>query len=163
VRLDPELGGGALMDIGCYCVSGPRLLAGEPERASAHQVLGPTGVDLRLAGTLVFPGEVVAQLDCAFDRPLRQALEVFGSEGSLRIAWPWNVCVPGILLDRGGEVEHIGVAEVDAYRLQSDNLSRAIRGVEQPLLARPDALGQARTIDALYRSAEAGGQPLHVA
>ncbi len=162
VRLDPELAGGALMDIGCYCVSGSRLLAGEPERASAHQVLGPTGVDLRLAGTLVFPGEVIAQLDCAFDLPLRQSLEVFGSEGSLRVAWPWNVRAPGILVQRGDEVEHVVVAAVDTYRLQSDNFSRAIRGLEEPLLGRADALGQARTIDSLYRSAEMSGEPIQL-
>jgi predicted dehydrogenase len=157
VRLDPELAGGALMDIGCYCVSGSRLLAGEAESVSAHQVLASSGVDLRLTGTLVFPGGVHAQLDCAFDLPLRQSLEVFGSEGTLRVVWPWNVRVPGILVQRGDDVEHVVVAAVDTYRLQSDNFSRAIRGVEAPLLGRQDALGQARTIDSLYRSAEAGG------
>jgi D-xylose 1-dehydrogenase (NADP+, D-xylono-1,5-lactone-forming) len=85
---------------------------------------------------------------------------VFGSAGSLRVTWPWNVRVPGILVQHGDEVEHVVVAAVDTYRLQSDNFSRAIRGVEQPLLGRADALGQARTIDSLYRSAEAGGEPM---
>jgi predicted dehydrogenase len=162
VRLDPELAGGALMDIGCYCVSGSRLLAGEAESVSAHQVLASSGVDLRLTGTLVFPGGVHAQLDCAFDLPLRQSLEVFGSEGTLRVVWPWNVRVPGILVQRGDDVEHVVVAAVDTYRLQSDNFSRAIRGVEAPLLGRQDALGQARTIDSLYRSAEAGGESMRL-
>jgi predicted dehydrogenase len=160
VRLEPDLAGGALMDVGCYCVSGSRLLAGEPESVSAYQLLGPSGVDLRLTGTLVFPGGVHAQLDCAFDLPLRQSLEVFGSEGSLRVTWPWNVRVPGILMQHGDEVEHVVVAAVDTYRLQSDNFSRAIRGVEEPLLGRSDAVSQARTIDSLYRSAEAGGEPM---
>jgi predicted dehydrogenase len=160
VRLEPQLAGGALMDVGCYCVSGSRLIASEAESASAHQALGPSGVDLRLTGTLVFLGGVHAQLDCAFDLPLRQSLEVFGSEGTLRVTWPWNVRAPGILLQRGEEVEHVVVAAVDAYRLQSDNFSRAIRGVEEPLLGRSDAVSQARTIDSLYRSAEAGGEPM---
>lgn len=160
VRLEPALAGGALMDVGCYCVNGSRLLAGEAESASAHQVLGPSGVDLRLTGTLVFPGGVHAQLDCAFDLPLRQSLEVFGSEGSLRVTWPWNVRAPGILVQRGDAVEHVVVAAVDTYRLQSDNFSRAIRGADEPLLGRADALGQARTIDSLYRSAEVGGEPM---
>ncbi|TMM13810.1 MAG: Gfo/Idh/MocA family oxidoreductase [Actinobacteria bacterium] len=70
-RIDPALAGGALMDVGCYCVSGSRLLAGEPVEASARQVVGPTGVDLRLVGTLVFPGDVLAQVDCAYDLPVR--------------------------------------------------------------------------------------------
>jgi predicted dehydrogenase len=160
VRLDPLLAGGALMDVGCYCVSGARLLAGEPVQASAHQVLGRSGVDMRLAGTLVFPGDVLAQIDCAFDLPFRQGLEAAGSEGTLRVATPWGIDAPGMFLDREGNSERIDVEPADRYRLQSDNFSRAIRGLEVPLLGREDALGQARTIDALYRSAETGGVPL---
>ena len=52
VRFDPALAVGSLMDLGCYCVGGARLLAGEPLEASAQQVLGPTGIDVRLVGTL---------------------------------------------------------------------------------------------------------------
>ena len=160
IRLDPALAGGALMDVGCYCVSGSRLLAGEPVTASAQQVLAPKGVDVRLAGTLVFPEGVLAQLDCAFDLPDRQGLEAVGSEGSLLVAQPWAVEEPGIELRRGDEVERIAVEHADRYRLQSENFSRAVRGLEPPLLGREDALGQARTIDALYRSAEQGGAPV---
>src|SRR5262249_50046092 len=80
-RRDPELEGGALMDVGCSCVSGSRLLAGEPIAVSGWQVVGPTGIDLRTAGTLAFANDVLAQFDCAFDLPLRQLLEAVGSEG----------------------------------------------------------------------------------
>ncbi len=159
-RVDPALAGGALMDVGCYCVSGSRLLAGEPVEAYARQVLGPTGVDLRLVGTLVFPGDVLAQIDCAYDLPARQGLEVVGSEGRLHVATPWGIDAPGIFLVRGGNSERIDVEPADRYRLQSDNVSRAVRGLEPLLLGHADALGQARTIDALYRSAEAGGMPV---
>ena len=163
VRFDPALDGGALMDVGCYCVSGSRLLAGEPLEVSARQVLSPSGIDVRLAGTLVFPGDVLAQIDCAFDLPLRQGLEVVGSEGthSRRRRRGGSTC-PGIVLDRSGKSELVDVEPADRYRLQSDNFSRAIRGLEPPLLGRDDALGQARTIDALYRSAETGGSTVKV-
>jgi xylose dehydrogenase (NAD/NADP) len=157
VRLDPELGGGALMDVGCYCVSGARLLAGEPAAVTAHRVLGPSGVDLRLAGTFVFPSGVLAQLDCAFDQPLLQRLEAVGSEGSVSARWPFNAREPGLEWRRGDDVEQVPVESVSPYRLQCDNFSRAIRGLEPPLLGRADALGQARAIDALHRSAESGG------
>jgi len=160
VRLDPLLAGGSLMDVGCYCVSGARLLAGEPVQASARQVLGRSGVDMRLAGTLVFPSEVLAQVDCAFDLPFRQGLEAVGSEGTLRVPTPWGIDAPGMILERGGNSERIDVEPADRYRLQSDNFSRAVRGLEQPLLGRADGLGQARAIDALYRSAEADGVPV---
>jgi predicted dehydrogenase len=160
VRLDPALAGGSLMDVGCYCVSGSRLLGGEPLEVSARQVLGPSGVDMRLVGDLVLPGDVLAQVDCAFDLPSRQGLEVVGSAGTLRVATPWGIDEPGVVLDRGGHSELIDVEAADRYRLQSDNFSRAVRGLERPLLGRDDALGQARTIDALYRSAETGGVPV---
>src|SRR2546421_401279 len=52
VRLRPELDGGALMDVGCYCISGARLVAGEPELVVGRQVRADTGVDLRFAGLL---------------------------------------------------------------------------------------------------------------
>ena len=59
VRLRPELDGGALMDVGCYCVSGLRLLGGEPERVVGEQVLSETGVDATMFGTLSFAGGLV--------------------------------------------------------------------------------------------------------
>jgi xylose dehydrogenase (NAD/NADP) len=162
VRFDRALAGGALMDVGCYCVGGSRLLAGEPLEASAHQVLGPSGVDIRVAGTLVFAGGVLAQLDCSFDLPGRQSLEVIGCGGILRVAAPWAIDDPGIEYVHGDEREWLEVARADRYRLQSDNFSRAVRGLEPQLLGRDDALGQARVIDALYRSAESGGEPMRV-
>jgi D-xylose 1-dehydrogenase (NADP+, D-xylono-1,5-lactone-forming) len=81
VRMRPELDGGSLMDVGCYCVSFTRVLAGEPESASGYQVLGSTGVDVRFTGTLSLPDGVLAHFDCGFDLPRRSVLEAFGSEG----------------------------------------------------------------------------------
>ena len=162
VQMSPELDGGSLLDVGCYCVSGSRLAGGEPTSVTAHQIIGPSGVDVRLAGTLVFPGDVIAQIDCAFDLPLQQSLEIVGAEGSLRVASPWSCERPAIEVRRGSETERIDVEDADRYRLQSDNFSRAVRGLEEPLLGREDALGQARTIAALYRSADSGGDPAAV-
>ncbi len=162
VRLRPELDGGSLMDVGCYCVSGSRLFAGEPETAVGRQVIGSAGVDVRFAGTLAFPGDVLAQFDCGFDMPGRNGLEVVGSEGTLRVASPWVCEDPGIDVRRGEGVERIPVADEDRYRLELENMSAAIRGEAEPLLGRADAVGQARAIEALYRSAEGGGTPVAV-
>jgi predicted dehydrogenase len=60
-------------------------------------------------------------------------------------------------------VQVLEIEPADRYRRQVDNFSRAVRGIEPPLLGREDALGQARAIDALYRSAESGGAPAAVA
>jgi xylose dehydrogenase (NAD/NADP) len=156
VRLDRELDGGALMDVGCYCVSGARLLAGEPERVYGEQVLGDSGVDVLFAGTLRFPGGVVAQVDSGLHLPHRDELEAIGDEGSLFLDDPWHCTDPGIELRRGDEVERIAVEPANSYRLELENLSLAIRGEAEPLLGREDAVGQARALEALYRSADEG-------
>jgi D-xylose 1-dehydrogenase (NADP+, D-xylono-1,5-lactone-forming) len=78
VRWSGELEGGALMDVGCYCVSALRLLGGEPERVSAERVDGGSGVDGRLAGVWRLPGDVLGLLDCGLDVAPRMAIEVVG-------------------------------------------------------------------------------------
>ena len=158
VRADPALGGGALMDVGCYCVSGARLLAGEPERVQAEQVTGETGIDLALYGQLRHAGDVVSQLEASFDAPRRQRLEAVGTEGTLVAEGPWRADWGGrLLLTRGDEVEKIEVAPADSFLLELENFAAAVAGEAEPLLGRDDALGQARTIDALYRAAASGG------
>jgi len=156
VRMRPELEGGGLMDVGCYTVSGTRLLAGEPVRVTAQQIVGSTGVDVRLVGTLAFGGGVLAHIDCALDLPDRSELEAIGSDGSISVTEPWHCRWPGLSLRRGDEVELVEIEPENSYRLELENLGRAIRGEDHPLLGREDAVGQARTIDALYRSAETG-------
>jgi predicted dehydrogenase len=156
VRLAADLDGGALMDVGCYCVSGSRLFGGEPERVHGEQVVGASGVDVLFAGMLRFPGDVVAHFDCGFVMPDRDELEVVGSEGSLFLDDPWHARTPAIELRRDDGVEEIAIEPQDSYRLELENLSDAIEGAAEPLLGRDDALGQARTIEALYRSAAAG-------
>ena len=156
VRLDPALDGGALMDVGCYCVSGARLVAGEPVSVSAESVVSPAGVDLRMAALLRFDGDVLATIDCGFDIPARSGLEIVGSEGRIVLDDPWHGTRPRIVLERGAEREVMKLKPVNSYRLQLDDVSGAIREARAPLLGRADALGQARAIEALYRAAGEG-------
>jgi predicted dehydrogenase len=157
VRMRPELQGGSLLDVGCYCVSAARLLAGEPEVVYGEQVLSSSGVDVRFAGTMRFPGDVLAHFDCAFDLPLRGAVEAVGSEGSLLASDPFILSEGrGLELRRADEAERVAVGHTNKYQLELENLGDAIRGGARPLLGRADALGQARTLDALLRSAERG-------
>jgi xylose dehydrogenase (NAD/NADP) len=156
VRLSAELDGGSLMDVGCYCVSGSRLLAGEPEQVYGEQVTGEEGVDVLFAGTMRFSGGVVAQFDSGLALPVRDELEAIGDQGSVFLDDPWHCREPVIVLRRAGGEERIAVTPADSYRLELENLSDAIRGEAEPLLGRDDALGQARAIEALYRSADEG-------
>ncbi len=156
VRLLSELDGGSLMDVGCYCVSGSRLLAGEPERVYGEQVLAERGVDARFSGTMRFAGGVVAQFDSGLVLPERDELEAIGDEGSLFLDDPWHCNEPVLELRRDGRAERIRIEREDSYRLELENLSNAIRGEAEPLLGRADAVAQARAIEALYRSADTG-------
>ena len=156
VRMRPDLDGGSLMDVGCYCVGAARLLAGEPDVVTGEQVLAHSGVDVRFTGTMRLAHDVVAHFDCGFDMPYRAALEAVGADGSLVLSDPWHVRSPGIELRRGDGVEHIEVEPANSYRLQLENFADAIRGDATPLLGRDDALGQARALEALYASAEGG-------
>jgi D-xylose 1-dehydrogenase (NADP+, D-xylono-1,5-lactone-forming) len=156
VRLSAELDGGALMDVGCYCVSGTRLLAGEPERVSAEQVTGGNGVDTVFAATMRFADDVVAHFDCGLSLATRDELEVVGEDGSLFLDDPWHCRDPVIELRRSDGAERIEVAAADSYQLEAENMSAAVRGDERPLLGRADAVGQASTIEALYESVARG-------
>jgi xylose dehydrogenase (NAD/NADP) len=160
VRLSAALGGGALMDVGCYCVNAARLLAGEPERVTAQQVLGGDGVDVVFTGTMSFADEITAHFDSGFVLAPRDELEVVGETGSVYLDDPWHCRTPVIEVRTDAGVDRIRLPLVDSYMLEADNLSAAIAGEAEPLLGRADAIGQASTIEALYASADAGGTPV---
>jgi predicted dehydrogenase len=152
VRLETGLDGGSLMDVGCYCISGARLVAGaDPAAVFGVQDLAPTGVDRGFSGLLRFPSGLVAEIVAGFTSDHR-SLEAIGSKANLVLRDPWLGEYGGIRLGN----RDIPVESDDAYRLELENMSAAILGDARPLLGRADALGQARTIEALYRSAETG-------
>jgi D-xylose 1-dehydrogenase (NADP+, D-xylono-1,5-lactone-forming) len=153
VRLSAALEGGALMDVGCYCVSAARLLGGEPEAVSGHQLIGGDGVDVAFAGSMRFGSGMLAHFDAGLALADRDELEVVGDQASLFLDDPWHCREPVIELRRGGAVERIAMEAADSYRLEAENLSAAVRGRAQPRLGRADAVGQARVIEALYAEA----------
>ena len=157
VRLSPELDGGALMDLGCYCISMQRLLAGEPKLVFGRQRLGGGGVDVGFVGLLEFPHDVLGEFHCGFDLPDGSGLEAIGSEGKLIVPDPVRCRDPHVELNG----KRIDVEDVNRYFLQVEDFSAAVRGDAEPLLGRDDAVGQVRAIEALYRSAVSGSaEPL---
>ena len=162
VRALPELDGGALMDVGCYCVSAIRLLAGEPRHVAGEQVVGSTGVDMAFHGTLRCADDVVGQFEASFRSPRRQRIEAVGEEGTIVVEAPFRLDWGGAVLlahreDEGeglGEPEEVEVPEANSYRLELENLADAVQGRAPQLLGRDDAVGQARAIEALYVAAD---------
>src|SRR3954452_6193048 len=151
VRLSRELEGGALMDVGCYCVSAARLVAGEPVHVRAEQVVGGDGVDVRLVATMRFAEDVLGVMDCALDAAIGHRLPITGEDGELVLEDPFHARNPGILHD--GQL--IEIPSANPYAVQFENFSAAVRGEAEPLLGARDAVAQAAAIEALYRSAEA--------
>jgi D-xylose 1-dehydrogenase (NADP+, D-xylono-1,5-lactone-forming) len=147
VRLVPGLGGGSLLDVGCYCVSALRLIAGEPDQAYGTQVLGRGGVDWGFAGVLR-SNDVLGTFQCGF-RHDERSIVARGAGGELRAPDPWHASESRVYLN--GE-EH-RVAPEDPYRRQLANFVAAIRGDAEPLLGRADAVGQARALDGLFQAA----------
>jgi D-xylose 1-dehydrogenase (NADP+, D-xylono-1,5-lactone-forming) len=156
IRLQADLDGGGLMDVGCYCVSGCRAIAGaEPIRGYAEYVPGGNGgVDVALAATLRFPGDVVAHFDCGLSYIGGDQLEAVGSGGSLFLDDPWHGREAVIEVRRKDGVERVEVGPANSYALELADFEAAVRGERPPLLTRDDALAQARAIQALYTSVE---------
>jgi predicted dehydrogenase len=122
------------------------------------RIAGGEDVDEVLAGLLRFPGDVLASIDCGFILAEEDVLEAVGDTGILRLTDPWHARAPVIEVDRGrgGDVERIEVERVNHYALELQAFEAAVRGERPPLPDRADSEGQARTIEALYASAERG-------
>ncbi len=160
VVLDRDLEGGALRDVGCYCVSAARLLAGEPQYATAEAMMGSSGVDLRVRGRLEFAAGVVAELEAAIDLPDRVGVEVEGESATALVADPWHCLQPGIELRPGAP---IAVASGDPYRLQLDDFAAAVHKSRPARVSGAEIVGQARVLEALDDSVRRGGARVRVA
>jgi len=164
IRRDRALGGGAYLDLGCYCVSAARLFGGNPQRLYAEAVRDASGIDTRLAATMRLGHDVLAQFDVGLDLPRRDELELIGTEGTIVVSDPWLCRATTIELRRDGRGEQLPVDpegayalahdDYDVYRIELDAISGAIaEGVELPF-GRADAIDQARALQALIKSSE---------
>ncbi|NTU83065.1 MAG: Gfo/Idh/MocA family oxidoreductase [Chloroflexales bacterium] len=162
IRLQPDLGGGALMDVGCYCVNVSRtLFAAEPIEAQAFAIWSERGVDAQLAGSLRFADGRLAQIDCALTLGRRESYEVVGPEGSLAVPVAF---VPGqdatTLYVRDGQGERQEtVAGVDQYQLMVEHFAACVRGQATLRYPPEEAAANMRVIEALLRSARNDGRP----
>lgn len=166
IRLQPELGGGSLMDVGCYAVNVFRTFAGEePVEVQAFARWHENGVDEQMTGSLRFAGGVTAQFDCALDMSRRETFLAAGTEGVLELP---RAFLPGtgntaILLRKGyAEVEQRTIAGVDEYRLMVEHFGDCILNNTRPNFDAREAALNMRVIEALYRSAAAEGLPMPV-
>jgi predicted dehydrogenase len=166
VRNRPELGGGALYDVGCYPLVTARYVFGtKPDRAIALVDRDPKlGVDRVTSGVVGFPGGGQLVFTSALQLALYQRVVILGSEGRIEIPVPFtppkdHPC--RIIIDSGAALDGSSAvfedfAPVDQYQLQCDLAAAAFRGETTQEFPIEDAIANMQVIDALYRSAASG-------
>jgi D-xylose 1-dehydrogenase (NADP+, D-xylono-1,5-lactone-forming) len=158
-RWRPEMGGGALLDVGVYCVA-PLLAAARrlPERVSAAATLASSGVDASFSGFLDFGDGFAATIECSFEAPERQSLEIVGTEAALtveRAHTPGPADVAFTLRRRDGTAEQIVTGGADPYRAMVDHFGAVVRGEVRPCRTPRDSVAVLAVLDRL-RSAASG-------
>ncbi|MEA3366075.1 MAG: Gfo/Idh/MocA family oxidoreductase, partial [Candidatus Hydrogenedentes bacterium] len=155
IRLKPKLGGGALMDVGCYCVNFSRMMArGEPNYASA--VVRRNDVDKTLIACLEFPNNLLAYFECSFETQNRSHAVIKGTNGTLILPSPW---FPGqdraeIIVRHGTEEKREYVTGANTYQLEIEDFVNACRTHQPVRWPAEDAIANMAVIDAIHRSAK---------
>jgi D-xylose 1-dehydrogenase (NADP+, D-xylono-1,5-lactone-forming) len=170
IRYQPEMGGGALMDVGCYCVNISRLMAGrEPVAVQARAHWSSTGVDDQLTGILDFGDGLMAHFDCALNQERRERCILAGTEGHLELPMTFvpvfgesliHEALTGRTANKGTDTSIVHTfPAVNTYRLVAEDLMQAIDG-KPPAFPIEDAVGNMRVIQALLASARQNGHPV---
>ena len=170
VRFVRELGGGALMDIGCYCINFARLFAAaEPAAIHAVAKFHDCGVDELAAATLLFPNGIISSFTCGMRVHADNTAYLCGTEGFIEIPVPWKPPPSSrFLITRGNEprmdrpqstsppprdVRTID-APGDMYGLEADDFAAAVLDGQPPRISREDSIGNMRVLDEMRRQIE---------
>jgi predicted dehydrogenase len=161
--LAPELGGGGILDVGCYPVSMSRLVAGvstgrdfaDPIELKAVAHLGTTGVDEWSAAVARFPGDIIAQLSTGVRLEQENAVRIFGSHGSIFMPTPWAPARDGgpwsfFVRPNDRPVQEIGgAASQPLYAIEADVVAANVenRQAAFPAMSWEDTLGNLRALD----------------
>jgi predicted dehydrogenase len=159
LRYIEELGGGAMMDLGCYCMHWIRTVADdEPTIVSAQARCATPGVDLEIAAELAFTSGPTATLKCSMqphDGVLFRRLRVQGDKGLLEFDNPVSPHAGATLSIEtdAPSVPQIVSGGETTFHFQLRHVLEVIEGRAQPLTGGDDAIGNMRAIDAIYRAA----------
>jgi len=160
IRLDPDLAGGSLMDLGCYTVSAMRLFLGEPERVYARSAdTRDAGVDSQLTGLLEFESGATARIHSGFDTPFVESYRVEAENGWLAAEHVFGAD-PDQTVSLEYEVDGRHVTEefdpVDPYQREVEHFAEAVESDATPRIDETESIRNMAVIDALYESADRG-------
>lgn len=156
IRYSVDLAGGALRDVGSYCVSFATFAADdEPADIQGYARRASTGVDEAFYGTLGFGKGVTAQFDCALDVQLNLGATLVGSGGFMHIPMPWYAHREplAIYLHRNGAVKEIATPGDNAYLLEIEDLACAARGMREQRISAQETVRNLRVIERLRDAA----------
>lgn len=160
IRNKPEMGGGSLMDIGCYCISVPRFLFGlEPVRVLGSMEMDPDlYIDRTTSGIMEFPSGS-ATFTCSMQLAPHQSVEIFGTKGRMAIPVPFNppTETPTVInLFTEEESGEIGIDACNQYTIQGDLFSEAILKDKEVPTKLEDAIANMKVVDAIVKSSKEG-------
>ncbi len=169
VRLKPELGGGGLLDVGCYCVNACRMYAGqEPEAVTGQVIVGPTHLDDMFVGTLRFPNGILAHFACGMRSMGRNYYTLSGPLGSIRADLAFRPSDRGeatITIDRFDQdtglkkTETIVTPACNQYTVMVEDFADAVLQGRLQTYDPVDSINNMRVLDAL---AQAAHEPITV-
>jgi predicted dehydrogenase len=160
IRNRADIGGGGLMDIGCYCISAARFIYNaEPERVMGIVEYDPVFQTDRMASGILDFGTGTSTWTCSTQLVGYQRVNIFGTEGRVEIEIPFNAPPDRpcrMWHQRGSEVEEIVLDVVDQYTIQGDLFSKAVLNDTEVPTPLEDAVANMKVIEAIVRSSELG-------
>ncbi|MBX2852415.1 MAG: Gfo/Idh/MocA family oxidoreductase [Phycisphaeraceae bacterium] len=174
-RFDQSLGGGATMDIGCYCVDFARQITGEDPAFSVPEAIQATGrlvestdggmIDVSASGVLTYPSGIVSTFSCAMDTQASNLAQVCGTAGYIEVPVPWKpgIAEPTWMLrtmtkprqdgvpDEVGEQLETFTTGVDKplYALEADAFAETVLDGAEPFMSPEESIGNAKVLEAL--------------
>ena len=167
IRFDPALAGGALMDIGCYCINFSGMIAAaDVVDVHASGTLHERGVDELVAGNLKFSNGVVASFTCGMRVQADNTAYICGTDGFIEVPWPWKPQprAAKYFIKRstppkqdGGKTDTPPAEEfevnagMDLYAIEADDFAETIQRGKRPMVSEEETLATMRVLDEMRK------------
>jgi predicted dehydrogenase len=152
IRMQPGLGGGAILDSACYGVNLCRMILGEPTHVTGVATWWPSGIAATVVGTLTFPGDALGVIDASLAMAAQRAFEIVGTDGLIAVHYGprpgWGT--PSLKVRSPRYVPSARRLPIgNHYRLMVESFAEAVLGKAPLLLPPEDGLANMRVLDAL--------------